>query len=121
MKWQSRKIRSGVMRYFISGRRGKTRARYRCPILPRSEIADLYLIERARFGDRQIPIPSYRINFSDAFLCAIGFHNSKIDFERARSELLKDGRPINVPVGEESFRVPRDRVNRFGSVRSGKL
>src|SRR6266705_1674940 len=108
MKWQRRKIGSGVMRYFIRGRRGKTRARDRCPILSRSEIADLYLIERARFGDRQIPIPSYRIDFSDAFLCAIRFQNSKIDFQRARSELLKDGRPINVPVDEESFRVARD-------------
>src|SRR5439155_10793193 len=121
MKWQRRKIGSGVMRYFISRRRGKTRARDRCPIFSRSEIADLYLIERARFGDRQIPIPSYRIDFRDAFLRAIGFQNSKIDFQRARSELLKDGRPLNIPIGEESFRVPRDQVNRFGFVRSRKL
>src|SRR5438552_18101440 len=118
MKWQRRKIGSGVMRYSISGRRGKTRARDRGPIFSRSEIADLYLIERARFGDRQIPIPSYRIDFSDAFLRAIGFQNSKIDFQRARSELLKDSRPVNVPVSEESFRVPRDQVNRFAFVGS---
>src|SRR6266567_2664143 len=121
MKWQRRKIGSGVMRYFISERRGKTRARDRCPIFSRSEIADLYLIERTRFGDRQMPIPSYRIDFSDAFLCAIGFQNPKIDFQRARSKLLKDDRPINVPVGEESFRVPRDQVNRFAFVRSRQL